>query len=327
MGKSLFKVIKKGLITTFQDLGRYGYQQYGVVTSGAMDPLALQLGNIVVGNKRGEAGMEITMVGPELVALSAMTIAITGGDLSPKINGESAPLWKSIVLQEGDTITFGRPIQGIRTYLTVSGGFQVPVIMGSKSTYMKAGIGQPIEDGDMLYSEYDHVVKNKRAIKESMIIHYEREISARIIEGPHRNCFTDEGIHTFFSSTYTVKQGDRMGFRLEGPEKISHVKGADITSDAIPLGGIQVPASGQPIILMADRQTTGGYTRIGTIISEDIPKIAQLPPGGKISFKTITIEEAQLLYRKREKQLRVMEALWCQSPPGFSCFTTNVPHK
>jgi antagonist of KipI len=309
MGRPLFKVIKKGLITTFQDLGRYGYQQYGVVVSGAMDPLALQLGNIVVGNKRSEAGIEITMIGPELMALSAMTIAITGGDLSPKINGKSVPLWKSIVIKEGDTITFGRPLQGIHTYLTVSGGFQAPIIMGSKSTYMKAGIGQPIENGDILYSESDRVWKQKRTIKESMVIQYEREITARVIEGPHHTRFTDEGLHSFYSSTYTVKQGDRMGFRLEGPEKISHVYGADITSDAIPFGGIQVPAKGQPIILMADRQTTGGYTRIGTVISEDIPKIAQLPPGGKIRFEKIEIDEAQVLYRKRENQLWLMEAL------------------
>jgi antagonist of KipI len=311
MGRPLLRVIEKGLITTFQDLGRYGYQQFGVVVSGAMDSLALQLGNIVVGNKRGEAGMEITMIGPELVALTDMTIAITGGDLSPKINGKSAPLWKSIVIQEGDTITFGRPIQGIRAYLTVSGGFQAPLIMGSKSTYIKAGIGKPIEDGDILYSESDRIVKENRAIKESMIIKYEREITARVIEGPHHTHFTDEGIQSFYSSTYTVKQGDRMGFRLEGPGKISHVKGADITSDAIPFGGIQVPARGQPIILMADRQTTGGYTRIGTVISEDLPKIAQLPPGGKIRFEKISIEEAQVLYREREKELWMMEALHC----------------
>jgi antagonist of KipI len=310
MIRPLFKVVKKGLMTSFQDLGRYGYQQYGVVVSGAMDPFAFQLGNILVGNKRNDnAAIEMAMIGPEFIALSSVTIAITGGDLSPKVNDQKAPMWKSFSIHKGDHLTFGKPAKGMYSYLTVNGGFDLPTVMGSKSTYMKAGIGQPIENGDVLYGQGNGTHKAGRGLKVSLIPSYDREVIARVVPGPHCDRFTQEGLHNFYHSTYVVKQADRMGIRLEGSDKIIHRDGADIDSDAIPFGGIQVPANGQPIILMADRQTTGGYTRIGTVIYHDLAKIAQLSPGGSMRFQRISVEKAQALYIEKAKQLHILEQL------------------
>ncbi|HEX6923001.1 MAG TPA: KipI antagonist, partial [Bacillales bacterium] len=149
--KPLFKIEKTGLQTTFQDLGRSGYQQYGVPVSGAMDRFSLQMANLLVGNSRGEAGIEITMMGPELVAKSGMIVALCGADLSPAVNGESVLVWKSFRLEEGDRLTFGTPKSGLRCYLAVSGGFDIPVVMGSKSTYARAKLGTDIKKGDTVY--------------------------------------------------------------------------------------------------------------------------------------------------------------------------------
>lgn len=298
----LFKVIKPGLLTTLQDLGRAGFQKYGVVVSGAMDPFALQVANLLVGNKRSEACLEITMAGPELVVLSDSTVAICGADLSPTINGKAAPMWKSIRLKKDDLLAFGAPKSGIRAYLAVSGGFDVPVIMGSKSTYTKAGIGRNIEKEDTIYG---FAMRSKAGVGlfHTGIPRYLKEVELRVVRGPHTDRFTDEGLDNFFNKVHLVSpQSDRMGYRLQS-QAITHKNGADIWSDAIPFGGVQVPVNGQPIILMADRQTTGGYTRIATVISVDLPKVAQLAPGGKIRFREIDIDEAQELFRERERFL------------------------
>jgi antagonist of KipI len=306
--KPLFKIEKKGLKTSFQDLGRYGYQQYGVVVSGAMDPYALQIGNILVGNKRGEAGIEMTMIGPDLIALSTATISVCGADLSLKLNGQTAPMWKSFMVNEGDRITFGKPNNGLVAYLTVRGGFDIPIQMGSKSSYTQAGIGQTILNGDIIGGFSQKERKVQVGLPPTLIPKYEKEATVKVVPGPHCTYFTDEGLKVFLESIYTVEKGDRMGLRLNSDRKITHKNGADIFSDAIPFGAIQVPANGQPIILMADRQTTGGYTRIGTVISSDLSKVAQLPPGGKIRFVTCTVEQAQKIYIERHKQLKLLEA-------------------
>lgn len=300
--KPLFKVEKKGLQTTFQDLGRHGYQQYGVVVSGAMDRYALQVANILAGNKRDEAAIEMTMMGPQLVALSSFTVAISGTDLQPKVNGNQAPMWKSFRLKEGDRLTFGKTKNGLRSYLAVAGGYDVPIVMGSKSTFAKADLGKTIEEGDTL-SGYDVEGRAGLGLSAKEIPDYRKEVVLRVIKGPHDDAFTTEGLEAFFNEQHTVSpQSDRMGYRLKSPE-ITHQDGADIWTDAIPFGGIQIPASGQPIILMADRQTTGGYTRLATVISVDLPKVAQLAPGGAIRFTQIGIEEAQILYKQQERQL------------------------
>ncbi|MEH7379473.1 biotin-dependent carboxyltransferase family protein [Bacillus sp. JJ1533] len=307
MRQPLFTVIKKGLYTTFQDLGRYGYQQFGVVTSGAMDTFSSQLANILVGNPRGEAVIEITMLGPTLqVEANSIAIAVCGADLSMTVNGNKAPLWKSFIVKKGDMIQFGKPVSGARAYLAVDGGFKAEEVLGSKSYYGKAKLGTEIKDGDILYGTSCTSRKNT-GLSRHLIPTFSKEITVRAIPGPHENYFTEDAIEQFYKESYQAVQGDRMGYRLKGTQPLQHRDKAEIASDAIPLGGIQVPSNGEPIILLADRQTTGGYPRIATVISVDMYKIAQLPPGGSIRFERCSIETAHELYKKREKFLQTLQ--------------------
>ncbi|MCA0970488.1 biotin-dependent carboxyltransferase family protein [Halobacillus litoralis] len=311
MSNPIFQIEKPGLLTTLQDEGRHGYQQYGIVASGAMDPYALKIANFLVGNKGGEAALEVTVMGPELKVLSDSVIAICGANLSPRLNGHSVSMWKSFAVKEGDLLEFGQPIEGARAYISVAGGYDVPVVMGSKSTYLKAGMGgfegRSLEKGDVLSKVGNASGVKGRAIRPDETPTYEREMDIRVVPGPHLDAFSEEALRTFLSSTYEVTpQSDRMGYRLKGP-KLEHRSSADIVSEAIPLGGIQVPANGQPILLMADRQTTGGYTRIATVISSDIPYLAQAMPGCKLRFREVTVEEAQEVYREKDRFLRTLE--------------------
>lgn len=306
MGQPLFTVRKKGLYTSFQDLGRYGYQQFGVVTSGAMDSYSSQLANNLVGNPRGEAVLEITMLGPTLqVEADTITIAVCGADLSMTVNGNNAPLWKSFVVKKGDLIKFGKPVTGTRAYLAVAGGFKVEEVLGSKSFYAKAKLGTEINEGDIIFGRVSILRKNI-GLSQHLIPKFEKEVFVRTILGPHEDYFTEDTIKQFFTDRYRAVQGDRMGYRLKGTKALQHKEKAEIASDAIPLGGIQVPSSGEPIILLADRQTTGGYPRIATVISVDIYKIAQLVPGGTIRFEHCDIETAHELYKKREIFLQTL---------------------
>ncbi|WP_244535702.1 biotin-dependent carboxyltransferase family protein [Lentibacillus halodurans] len=292
--------------TTFQDIGRQGLQQYGVVVSGAMDPFSLQVANLLVGNSRDEGTLEIALMGPELDVLAPAVISICGADLSPAVNGRRAPMWKAFKVQEGDRISFGRPLSGVRAYLAVAGGYDIPVIMGSKSTYERANIGTVIKK-DMVINGFRVRGRPGVGLKHAVIPDYPHTRTIRVMDGPDIDRFTEEGIESFYNQQHKIKpESDRMGYRLESME-IPHKHGADIWSDAVPIGTIQVPSNGQPIILMADRQTTGGYTRIATVISVDIPKVAQLPPGGKIYFKPVNVNQAQNLSIQEEKFFRVLE--------------------
>ena len=310
MSKPIFKVIKSGLLSTIQDGGRKGYQQYGIVVSGAMDPYSMNIANFLVGNARNEAVLEVTVMGPALEVLDDAVISICGGNLSPKVNGEKIPMWKSFKVKEGDRLEFGQPVSGARSYISVAGGYDVPLAMGSKSTYLKAGIGgiegRALEKGDVLHGSGGMKGISGRALHPDEIPVYQKELEVRVVMGPHQHTFTEKGLETFLSTTYEVTpQSDRMGFRLKG-EKVEHATSADIISEAIPLGGIQVPANGDPIILMSDRQTTGGYTRIATIISSDIPYLAQAMPGCQIRFREVTVEEAQETYEENDRFIRTL---------------------
>lgn len=304
----LFRVDKIGLKTSFQDLGRIGYQRFGVPVSGAMDPFALQAANILVGNSRGEAGLEMTMVGPELTVKTETVAAICGADLDASVNGKAIKGWKAFRLSEGDVVKFGKPKSGLRAYLAVAGGFDRPVVMGSKSDYENAGIGNALQKGDMIYAFCgESNGKPGVGLLPEQIPEYGKETEIRVVPGPHEDFFTEDSLEAFFSEGYTVTpQADRMGYRLESESgALEHRKKAEIWTDAIPFGAIQVPANGRPILLMADRQTTGGYPRIGTVISVDLPKVAQLAPGGKIHFRAVEVEEAEQLYREQERFFQI----------------------
>jgi antagonist of KipI len=299
----LFKVIKPGLQTSVQDLGRYGYQQYGMSPSGAMDTYSMQMANLLTGNPLGEAVLETVMLGPSIEALHDVSVAICGGDLEPRVNGQEVPMWKSFVLKKGEILSFGRVKSGGRAYLSFAGGIDVPLVLGSKSTFLNGSLGgfngRTLEAGDIVHGK-PAVFKN-RFLHRNFIPEYKKQITIRVILGPHYEKFTPSAIDLFLASEYKVSsKSNRMGYRLDGP-KLAHKERADIISDAVPLGGIQVPASGEPIILMAERQTTGGYPRIGTVASVDLPTLSQALPGSVIRFKEISIEEAQALYMRRKK--------------------------
>ena len=306
MRTPIFKVLKPGLQTTVQDLGRYGFREFGVSPSGAMDPYSLQIGNLLVGNNLGEAGLEASLNGPVLIALHDVSIAICGGNLTPKITGQEVPLWKSIVIKKGQILSFGELKEGARTYISISGGIDVPFVLNSKSTNLTGEFGgfegRALKEGDTLFG--NPFTRRNRFLHTQLIPKYTNQLTVRVIVGPHTDKFTTAGLETFLNEEYSISsRSNRMGYQLTGP-KIEHSSTADIISDAIPLGGIQVPASGQPIILMAEHQTTGGYSRIGTVASADIPLLAQAQPGTKVRFKEISLQTAQDLLIDSRKRLK-----------------------
>jgi len=312
--RNVIKVVKPGLATSIQDLGREGYQQYGVVVAGAMDSFALQVGNLLVGNPRDEAGLEVVIMGPKLLILEDTVLAICGADLSPELDGQAVSMWKSFTARKGQQLAFGQPKNGGYAYIAVAGGIKTPVVMGSKSTYTKARIGgfkgRYLQKEDYLECGEPYLPLKRvsgRGMAGIPLPDYNTKRTIRVILGPDQDKFTESAMKQLQTSTYKVtSQSDRMGYRLEGPP-LSHVQRADILSDAILPGTIQVPANGQPIILLADRQTTGGYTRIGTVITVDLPFIAQKLTGHELQFKVIHVEEAQRLYVERELLLRKLQ--------------------
>ena len=306
----MIEVMKPGLATSVQDLGRGGYQQLGMVVAGAMDDFALQIGNILVGNKRNAAGLEVVLMGPKLRFLTDTVIAICGADLSPAIDGNPIQLWKSYRMYKGQILSFGKPVTGTYAYLAVSGGIRTPEIMGSRSTYVKAKIGglhgQYLVKGDVLPAGDPILESSGRRLHPNLVPDYDKPRKIRVMLGPDDKAFTKQGIQTFLAGTYKkTTRTDRMGTQLIGPE-LTHADGADIISDATFPGTIQVPANGQPIILLADRQPTGGYTRIATVISEDIPRVAQIQPGKELAFEAVSLELAQQLYLRREHLLKLL---------------------
>ena len=303
------EVLHPGLLTTVQDLGRTGYQRFGVSVSGAVDPRSAAVANILAGNPDGEAVLECTVLGPQLRFDAPAVIAVTGADLGPTLDGVPVENYRALRVQAGQTLRFTGPKCGCRAYLAVSGGLDVPEVMGSRSTYMKAKIGgwhgRKLEKGDVLPlrapGTEPKALENRALAPE---FRGRSEYTLRVVMGPQDDAFTPGGVSAFLSGVYTVTpEFDRMGCRMEGPE-IEHNGSADILSDGIAFGAVQVPDSGQPIVMLADRQTTGGYAKIGTIISPDLPKLAQCTAGAKIHFQWVTAAEANRLYRQHQKQLR-----------------------
>jgi antagonist of KipI len=316
-----FTILKPGLLTTIQDKGRKGYQQFGMPVAGAMDELSMRLANTLVGNNEFEACLETTMLGPEIQFDSETVIAITGGNLSPKINGIDAPMWRSLKVNKDDILSFGILRSGCRSYIAAAGGFSVPVVMESKSTYIRGGIGgyegRALRKNDkisLVGSNTDSLLID-RAIPQNELPQYSNEYTIRVILGPQEEYFTKESIDTFLSSEYVISnEADRMGYRLSGP-KLEHSNGADIISDGITLGSIQVPGHGMPIIMMADRQTTGGYPKIATVISSDIHLLGQAKPGDKLKFSAISIELAHNVLKEYENSIDRIKKQALESKP------------
>lgn len=311
---NVIKVEKSGMMTTIQDKGRIGYQQYGISESGAMDPWALRWANLLVGNDDGAAGIEVTLMGPQLLFEADSLIAIGGADLSPRLDDEPLPLWTAVRVKAGQRITFKEPRFGVRSYIAVQGGIDVPPALGSRSTFIKAKLGgfrgRELRTGDVLpVGNENKQVKQRRRLHADLIPDYDLTQPIRVLPGPDLEMFSEEVMQTFFTETYELtNEVDRMGYRLDGPP-LSLSGEESMLSDAVAMGTIQIPASGYPLLLLADRQTTGGYARIGTVIHEDLAKTAQLGPHAKISFSEVTLEEAQQLRCERERQFRWMKQM------------------
>lgn len=306
-------ILNPGLLTTVQDFGRIGYQQFGVPVSGVVDPRAMSIANILVDNPEDEAVLECTMLGPQIRFNAPNAIAITGGDLGPTIDNQPIPNYAAIRVEAGQVLRFAGLRSGCRAYIAFAGGLDIAPVMGSRSTYMKAKIGGV--EGRKL--QKDDVIKfrkpnpdlrglNIRHISPEFVPRLEYKI--RVVLGPQDDMFTEHGIETFLSESYIVTpEFDRMGCRLDG-EIIEHKgESGDIISDGIAFGAIQVPTAGKPIIMLSDRQTTGGYTKIANVISADFRILAQLKAGDRVRFAQVSIAAAQdalLTQRAALKTLR-----------------------
>lgn len=299
-------VLAPGLITTVQDLGRYGYQQYGVPVSGAADPRSARLANLLVGNDENEAVLECTVLGPRLRFDGPAVIALTGGDLGARLDGRPLQRYRALAVKAGQELSFSGLRSGCRAYLAFAGGPDVPSVMGSRSTCMKAGLGgfkgRKLEKGDVLaFREEKETLPGMESRVLGEDFSPQKQYELHVVPGPQDDLFTEEGLRTFLGESYTVTaQSDRMGCRLEGPV-IAHRGSADIISDGISFGAVQVPGDGKPIIMLADRQTTGGYTKIATVITADFRFLGQLKGGDTVRFKAVGIEQAQLLYRLEQQ--------------------------
>ncbi len=315
----LFRVIKPGFFTSVQDLGRHGFLKYGVPISGAMDKFSLQLANMLVGNDVGEAGLEITMLGPELEALRDTQIAVSGGDISVQINGQDAGMWQTLRVKSGDVVSFGKVATGCRAYLAARGGINVPIVLGSRSTYIRCEMGgiegRQLKANDEIEG-FDTVqpLTFCLSVPREFIPDFSAEVHVRVILGPQLESFTEKRVETFLSNPYTVTiEADRMGYRLEGPI-IEHEERVDMISDAILPGSVQVPPSGKPIITMQDAQTTGGYPKIAAAISPDLHILGQLKPNDRILFEEISVPDAHRKLREYNNKIRIIEKELIRQP-------------
>ena len=264
--RDTFQVITPGVLTMVQDQGRVGFGQYGISASGAMDRFALYAANLLAGNDPGAAGLEITLYRLKVKVLRTVRVAITGADMHPVLDGQPVPMWQTVELPVGSTLFFKDIGKGARAYLAVRGGLDTPLLLNSRSTHQKALLGRPLQKGDLLRTLPAETDPPLLRLPEEWIPAYSEQADIRVVMGPQDDAFTAKGIDAFLSGSYTItSESDRQGYRLEGPS-IEHVAGADIISDAILPGAIQVPGNGQPIIMMVDAQTTGGYTKIACVI-------------------------------------------------------------
>ena len=317
------KFLNGGFLTTVQDMGRTGYQESGMSVSGVMDQRSAALANLLVGNDINEGVLEVTLMGPMMEVTEDNVIAVTGGNLGAKVNGKELPMYQAVQVKKGDSISFAGMFSGSRAYVAIAGGLDVPVVMGSKSTNLKLKVGgfqgRKLGAGDEIgFSAPRPVLKNMHLRKLTPEDFTATEQTLRVVLGPQDDCFTEKGIETFLNSTYAfTNESDRMGCRCEG-EVIEHKNGGDIITDGIAFGAIQVPSHGRPIIMMADHQTTGGYTKIAAVITVDLPKVAQSRPGYKVKFQKVSVEEAQELYVAQLKEYEALREKFEKEPEPCS---------
>jgi len=310
-----FKVVAPGPLTTVQDNGRFGYGRYGVPPSGALDIFSLRIANLLVGNPENEACLEITLFGLKLKILTDIAIAIAGADLQAYCNDKSLNMCTSYRLKKGSVLSFQGIRGGCRSYLAVGGGLYLPEVMGSRSTNLSSGLGglegRPLQKGDILFTISPHLHLNTGGNKfpQTWIPLYRNEWSLRVIFGPQDDQFTQKAKKTFINSPYYVSpHSDRMGIRLTGPiiERNPELDESIISEGVIP-GTIQVPGDAQPIIILAEI-VTGGYRKIATVISADLPKAGQIKPGDTVKFKQVSLNMAYEALEEMEKTIKKFRA-------------------
>ena len=293
----MIAVIQPGMMTTIQDEGRMDFLAFGLPRAGVMDRYAARMANLLCGNPINAAVLEMTMFGGAYKFENDGRIALCGADMQPKLNERPITAWAAVDVKAGDVLELGYATIGCRTYLAVRGGFDVPVIMGSRATYIRAEIGglqgRKLKTGDKLpVGEAASPAIGPVALNKDLIPDYPETFQLRVLFGPQEDLFAPEGRDGLLQSEYCISnEADRMGYRIEGPP-IKHLAKADIVSDALCRGAIQVPGNGQPIIMMSDCGTTGGYAKIATVIGSDIWKLAQGKPQDRIRFVICTDQEA-----------------------------------
>jgi KipI family sensor histidine kinase inhibitor len=304
-----FEVRKAGLLTTVQDSGRWGHQRDGVSVSGAMDRISHRLANALVGNESSAASLELTMTGPELTCLRDTVVAVTGADLSARVNDQSVPGNLAVPLQAGATLTFGERRGGARGYVAFAGGIDVPLVLGSRATHLPSELGglagRALRTGDRLAVRHRGPLPSRR-IARPVTRPVAGGVAVRVLPGPQAEAFPAEAMRQLLASRFVVSaESNRMGYRLKGASIAAPTE--EMISDVTIPGAIQVPPSGDPILLMADRQTTGGYAQLAIVISADLPAAGQLAPGDWIAFELVSHAEAVSLLLEQERAMQHLE--------------------
>jgi biotin-dependent carboxylase-like uncharacterized protein len=301
------KVVKAGLSTTVQDLGRPGYYHLGIPVSGAMDRYALSAANLLVGNDVGDAALEAVFAGPELQFEDRRIVAVTGAELPPKVNGDLRPTWTSFVVEPGQTLSFGFLKAGARAYIAISGGIDVPVVLGSRSTYPLGGLGgfkgRGLQVGDVLGLVVPAAAGASKEVPSELRRGGDAEVKLRLLPGLYWHRITEQAKQSFLEDVWKVApEADRIGYRFRGGRPLSFVEreqpfgaGSDpsnVVDCGYPYGSVQVPAGSEPIVLHRDAVTGGGYFMLGTVIAADMDLVGQMQPHQKMRFVKVDMEEA-----------------------------------
>ncbi len=302
----LIRVLEPGLLTTVQDLGRPGYADLGVSSSGAADPLSLRLGNLLVGNTENAAALEMTLAGGTFEFDGVALIALSGSDFGCTLDGTPVPTWVPFEVTRGQVLRCGKTRAGARCYLCVNGGFDVPLVLGSAATHLLTKMGglegRALRSGDVLQTAHPEapVFTIGQVHPQRVAARLARDL-LRVTPGPQAEWFSSETASVFANETYSISEtSDRMGLRLSGaPLLLPDVR--EMITEGVALGAIQIPPDGQPILLSVEHQTTGGYPKIANVIAADIPRAGQLRPQDRVRFEFVSFQQAAALLRQQEE--------------------------
>jgi antagonist of KipI len=311
---SAIRVLEPGLLTTVQDLGREGYGPLGVSASGAADAISLRLGNRLVGNAEGAAGLEMTLLGGTFEFVDGAVVALSGSDFGATLDGKLVEMWNAFEARAGQVLRVGPTRSGARCYLCAQGGIAVKSFLGSASTHILSGLGgfegRALRKGDVLEIGAAGGAVRQRALSVGALTRLTSRKVLRVTEGPQREWFDDGARRLFYESTYRVAEdSNRMGLRLEG-SAIAGPSGGEMISEGVALGAVQVPEGGKPIILFVEQQTTGGYPKIANVISADFHSLGQLRPRDEIRFELVEMETARRLLKEQEEWMASEELLF-----------------